>query len=591
MKRRSAIQTIAAGAAALSCIPLSLFGEEQQLSAPAAPSSGQVRSIWLSQVGFRPQDRKVATVVVASADVTSPSFRVLRNGSQVLQGKCSDVRMDEHSGDATALADISSITAPGDYRIEADGVTSDTFPIAEAAYAEALRLAMRSFYGQRCGCKVDLGGGYKHPACHKDCAYGATSGRSGRLKNTGGWHDAGDYGRYVVNSGISTGTLLWAFELFPEAVRSLQLDLHDGNRSTPDFLTEVRWNLQWMLSLQDNDGGVWHKQTSEHFCAFIMPQDDKLVSEVIGTGNAPFKSTCATATLAAVSAIASRCFAPYDRKFSEQCLDSAKRGFAWANNNPSVLFRNPPGITTGDYGDTQHGADAQRLWAAAELLRTTSDQCYSRFLQSHMPETLTVATPSWGDVQAVALWAYWLHTETPSDLRQRIADATTRTADDLAHKSAENGYGNTLSTHDFVWGSNSVAGNHALLLLMANRMKPNAQYTNAALSNLHYLLGRNCFGVSWVTHVGARPFQHPHHRPSAADAISAPWPGLLSGGPNRGGGDAVANALPPGPPMRHWIDDQRAYSMNEVAINWNAPLVFLLAAANVAQNRIRTAPE
>jgi endoglucanase len=102
----------------------------------------------------------------------------------------------------------------------------------------------------------------------------------------------------------------------------------------------------------------------------------------------------------------------------------------------------------------------------------------------------------------------------------------------------------------------------------------------AALNNLHYLLGRNCFGISWVTQLGSRPFLHPHHRPSVADRLAAPWPGLLSGGPNRSPADPIAKTLSPGPPMRMYVDDSGAYSMNEVAINWNAPLVFLLAGTN-----------
>jgi endoglucanase len=118
-----------------------------------------------------------------------------------------------------------------------------------------------------------------------------------------------------------------------------------------------------------------------------------------------------------------------------------------------------------------------------------------------------------------------------------------------------------------------------LLLLIADRIQPTPRFREAALGNLHYLLGRNCFGVSWVTGVGTNPFQHPHHRPSAADGIDAPWPGLLSGGPNAHPADTIARTVPKQPPMRMWIDDQRAYSMNEIAINWNAPLVFLLAAA------------
>ena len=83
-----------------------------------------------------------------------------------------------------------------------------------------------------------------------------------------------------------------------------------------------------------------------------------------------------------------------------------------------------------------------------------------------------------------------------------------------------------------------------------------------------------------MTRVGENPFRHPHHRPSAADNNPEPWPGLLSGGPNRGRQDDAMRKFPADlPPAKIYLDDQEAYSANEVAINWNAPLVFLLAGA------------
>jgi endoglucanase len=85
---------------------------------------------------------------------------------------------------------------------------------------------------------------------------------------------------------------------------------------------------------------------------------------------------------------------------------------------------------------------------------------------------------------------------------------------------------------------------------------------------LHYLLGRNTFATSFVTHVGARYAMHPHHRPSMADGVREPWPGMLVGGPNADGR---------APPARQWFDDEHDYKTNEVAINWNAPLVFALS--------------
>ena len=153
-------------------------------------------------------------------------------------------------------------------------------------------------------------------------------------------------------------------------------------------------------------------------------------------------------------------------------------------------------------------------------------------------------------------------------------------AEAIVANSNGNGYGNTLAESEYVWGSNGVAANQSMVLLIAHHFHANGSFAEAALNNLHYFFGRNCFGISWVTQLGSRPYLHPHHRPSAADHLPEPWPGLLSGAPNAHPADPVAKLLPPEPPMRMYVDDQGAYSVNEVAINWNAPLVFLLTAVN-----------
>ncbi|MGA7158176.1 MAG: glycoside hydrolase family 9 protein, partial [Acidobacteriaceae bacterium] len=582
IRRRPFLQSIGAAAAA-STLPqplraLSLFGSHST-------------HLYLNQLGYLPHDAKIATVVHPSAGTQPATFKLWSQQPAVvvLEAKLTAPARDAASGDTIAQADFSSITTPGTYHLEGAGAHSDPFPIGPQVYADALRLTTRGYYGQRCGCAVDLGNGYKHPACHLHGAFDPTSGRSGPMPNTGGWHDAGDYGRYVVNSGISTGTLLWAWELFPDALRNLHLDIpesgrinEDSGKPLPDFLAEIKWNLDWMLSMQDpTDGGVWHKQTSLHFCAFIMPQDDTLISEVIGTGAAPYKSTCATADLASVAAIAARCYAPFDPAYAARCLTAARRAWARCVQHPSVTFTNPPTVSTGAYSDP-HCSD-ELLWCSAELFRSTREPQYEtavlEAITPHLP-TLKIGIPSWGDVASLGLWSYAFATSKSNPANQAIQQATQTAAAELISRTQQNGYGNSLALTDYHWGSNSNAANQSLLLLIANHFHPNPAARNAALANLHYLLGRNCFGVSWVTQLGRRPFQHPHHRPSAADGIAAPWPGLLSGGPNAHGGDPVADALPKAPPMRMWIDDQRAYSLNEIAINWNAPLVFLLAAAN-----------
>ncbi len=304
------------------------------------PPSAVLDGVFFNQLGFQPARTKVATLAVPAASAEEEkSFRVRVDGTGhvVFEGKLSAATVDQASGDTVRQADLSAVKTPGTYRIEVDGATSDRFPVRNDVYANALRLAMRAFYGQRCGCKVDLGNGYKHAACHADGAYHASSGKSGAAPSHGGWHDAGDYGRYVVNSGITCGTLLWAWEMYPDALHGLMLDIPESRKGTPDYLAEVRWNLEWMLSLQDTDGGVFHKQTSDHFCAFIMPEADTLTSDIIGTGTDPYKSTCATADLAAVMAIAARCYKPFDARFAKRCLEAARQAWTWASTNPDVV--------------------------------------------------------------------------------------------------------------------------------------------------------------------------------------------------------------------------------------------------------------
>lgn len=500
-------------------------------------------------------------------------------------GRLSPPEFDKASGDNLCSADFSAFHQSGTFYLEVPQVgRSWTFTVAPDVYRSVYVIAMRGFYAQRCGTAVDMGPDfpqYKHAPCHLNGAYDKSSGKEGPHISAKGWHDAGDYGRYVVNSGISTGSLLWAWELFKGNIGKLSLHIPESGNGTPDILDEVRWNLDWMLSMQDTDGGVFHKQTSARFAPFIMPGKDKSTSLVIGTGAEPYKSSCATGDVAAVSAIASRAFRSYDRAYADQTLQAAERAWKWLDKNPDVTFHNPPGITTGDYGDSH--CDDERLWAAAELARTTHKGVYKNYFLQHYSDFIAGisadAPPSWSNVGDMALWTYVLDGETDTaatEIRQHSLDA----ARQISQRSAADPYHISLRQSDYIWGSNGVAMNYGLQLLVANQFDADPVFVVAAEDDLHYVLGRNTFSLCWLTHVGEHSFQHPHHRPSAADGIDAPWPGLMSGGPNAGRQDAVMQKMvsPDVPPARCYVDETGAYACNEVAINWNAPLVFVLAA-------------
>ena len=519
-------------------------------------------------------------------------FQVLdsKSGRVVIRGDLTKPIADADSGDAVQMADFSCLTTVGSYVLEVPGVgRSWQFRIAPDVYDRALYLATRSFYGQRCGTAVDLGPefpGYTYEACHAKGAFHASSGKSGERQSAKGWHDAGDYGRYLVNSSITTGTLLWAFGLYGPGLTKLNLRIPESSNRTPDFLDEVRWNLEWMLSMQDTDGGVWHKQTSERFAGFVMPHRDTSTSYVIGTGSAPFKNSCATAGFAAVMAIAGRLYQPGDRAFARSATEAARKAWRWLESHPNVLFDNPQGVATGAYGDRDCGDE--RLWAAGELWRTTRDAVYHRYFKANYGAQLksirAVGPPSWNAVGPFGLWTYALGGGPDADVVQQIKQSTLNAADEIRKRSAANGYRISLTAADYIWGSNAVVANYGMQLLIAHAFKADRGYVETALENLHYLLGRNTFSLSFLTAVGQNPFKRPHHRPSGADSNAEPWPGLLSGGPNRRKQDPAMQKLPDGlPPAKMYVDDQESYASNEIAINWNAPLVFLLAGVTSAQ--------
>lgn len=552
----------------------------------AVGADGKSVQIKVDQVGYLPNSPKLALV---TAPVSTFEVKNAADNATVFTGKLSAASQDADTGDSVQIADFSKLKKSGTYYLDVPGVgRSWTFAIGPDVFSRTYYLAMRGFYGQRCGTAVDLGPefpGYSHPACHLKGEFHASSGKQGERDNVGGWHDAGDYGRYVVNSGISTGTVLWTWEIFGPKVKKINLHIPESGNGTPDILSEARWNLEWMLKMQDDDGGVWHKQTSEHFAGFVMPEDDHLPSEVIGTGAPPYKSTCATADLAAVAAIAARVYGPFDAKFAAQNLEAARKAWLWAEKYPNVTFKNPPGIATGEYGD---GSCAdERLWAAAELWRTTGEKTYNDYVVKQYPdfrETLEKPAPEgWSDVAAMGLWTYALGSERKDDDAAIVADIRKRTsqaAKAIVESTEKNPYRVSLRTSDYVWGSNGVAASYGVELLVANVLTPDPSFVDAALDNLHYLLGRNTFSLSWVTQVGENPYRHPHHRPSAADKNEEPWPGLLSGGPNAGRQDNVLQRLPAGlPPAKVYADDTGSYASNEIAINWQASLVFLLAGS------------
>jgi endoglucanase len=549
-------------------------------------STAASAAIKLDQVGYASGAAKLAFVAVPAK-----SFEIRRtaDSSAVFTGTLSAPVADSDTGDTLQVADFSALKAPGDYVLVVPGVgRSWKFSIRQDVYEHAYTLATRAFYGQRCGVEVDMGSefpSFKHPACHLKSEFHASSGKSGEAEIPGGWHDAGDYGRYTVNTAISAGTLLNTWQLYGKKTGKVELNLPEKGQKTPELLSEARWGVEWMLKMQDTDGGAWHKQTALHFGSFIPPQDDKDLPYVIGSGHSPYKTTCASADVAAVAALSARLFAPYDKDFSDRSLAAAKKGFDWAQQHPKETFSNVPGVQSGDYPDND--CSDEMLWAAAELWQATGDAYYNRYFVSHYEkflDTLEAPEPeNWRVVAPQALWSYALAPRTGSDAPAvaAIRKRTVAEAQKIAVRTEANPYKVSLRSSDYHWGSNGLVASYGEELLIADRFSPNPLFRRAAADDLHYLLGRNTFSLSFVTKLGENALQHPHHRPSGSGKYDGAWPGLLSGGPNSYETDPALKVLkeknPNLPPAKVFLDSEGSWCSNEIAINWQAPLVFLLA--------------
>jgi endoglucanase len=399
------------------------------------------------------------------------------------------------------------------------------------------------------------------------------------ISTPGGWYDAGDYNKYIVNSGITVGTMLSAYEDFPEYFDKLNLNIPESSNKAPDILNEILYNLRWMLTMQDPyDGGVYNKCTNANFDGMVMPGVTKDPRYVVQKG------TAATLDFAAVTAQSARIYKKFSNVFpglADSCLQASKKAWQWALQNPkleynqfTMNFNHKPQVQTGGYGDNNF--TDEWFWAAAELYATTSDNEYVEVIKKNFPEKFSI--PSWNDMYMLGVYTLFrtgnakLMPETAKNQLLEMADAYIKSIDDNAFAVVMG-----QSRNDFIWGSSSVAANQGILLINAYLLTKEAKYLNAALSNANYLLGQNATGYSFVTGIGTKRVMHPHHRPSEADGIIDPIPGLLSGGPNPGKEDRCPSYLYSDPETA-FTDDLCSFASNEIAINWNAPAVYLFNA-------------
>lgn len=560
--------------------------------------SGKNR-IRLNQIGFYPDAPKAAIVLAKK----SGGFSLQTTGKKtIFKGILKKSAQPDFAGQYTWVADFSAFQKPGKYVLNVPGTgTSYTFSISRNVHKQVADASIKAFYFIRASTPIleKYAGKWHRAAGHPDNkvlvhASAVSQGRpeGALVSSPRGWYDAGDYNKYIVNSGISTYTLLSLYEDFPEYMKTVKLNIPESGNGIPDLLNETLWNLRWMLTMQDSiDGGVYHKLTNAAFDKMVMPDKAMEPRYIIQ------KSTAATLDFAAVMAQSARVFRHYEVQlpgFADSCREAALKAWEWALANPHIIYNKyvlndnfRPKITTGDYGDGE--VRDEFIWAASELFVTTKNVKYVKKINL-IPDT-KMPLPSWSQVRVLGYYTIARNSDRVSgtgynnipEIKKRIvsyANGLIKDANKTAYRAVM-----YKKRANFIWGSNSVAANQGIALIQAYKITGNKKYLKYALDNLDYILGRNGTGYSFVTGYGSKTPMHPHHRPSVADGVVEPVPGLLAGGANPGMEDHVA--LPSTVPDQAYIDNDQAYAVNEVAINWNAPFAYLANALEALQNELR----
>ncbi|MCM1287896.1 MAG: glycoside hydrolase family 9 protein [Clostridium sp.] len=520
----------------------------------------------VNQIGYKPND--VKTVLTTSSD--DEKFKIVdaKTEETVYIGQYGELGYDGALGDNTKLGDFSDFKTPGRYKIlSSPSGYSYEFSIGDNLYDDVYKDVVLMLYNQRCGSVLDvsISGDFAHDACHTGEAVIYGSEGSGTVDVSGGWHDAGDYGRYVVPGAKTVQDLFLAYEDYNQTADDIGI-VESGN-GVPDLLDEAKYELDWMLKMQDEaTGGVYHKVT-----ALVFPETVLAVDETDQMVLAPISYT-ATADFAAVMAKASVLYKDIDAEFAGKCLEAAKKAFAFLEANETMMgYRNPSDIVTGEYGDNL--LDDELLWAASELYIATGDKQYEAVIKEIMDAFYSRGL-GWAGIGTYAVYDLAKAENIDAQIKQTAKDEVIYQADELVRKCEKSSLFMALGD-TYPWGSNMSVANNGMILLMAANLTGDGSYQEYAQRHRDYIFGVNGTAYCYVTGYGTLSPDSTHHRPS--QALGKTMPGMLVGGPDNNLEDPYATAVLYGQPGAcAYVDNSQSFSCNEITIYWNSPLIYLL---------------
>lgn len=550
--------------------------------------------IKLNQIGYYPNSNKVAIV---PASKSKRFFIISKDGQKTLfMGSLSDEVKWPYSHESVKLANFSNFTDTGWFRVFVPDVpVSYPFHIDSVPYDNIQTSIIKSFYYQRASIDLlpEFAGIWFRDRGHADTVVMIHQSAASKdrplgtvISSSRGWYDAGDFNKYIVSAGITLHNLLMAFNSSAN-VKGMKLNIPESNNGLPDVLDEVLWEVRWMLTMQDDDGGVYHKLTSVDFVDDIMPSKDISRRYVVQ------KSTGAALNFAASLALVSRVVRNYSDflpGLSDSCLIAAKKAYTWALKNSEEVYDQDllnrhfaTKINTGTYSLTGDTYADEFFWAAMELYITTKDEMY---IENMSPQDMVIDPPSWDKTTTLGYISIAFNKDTlPTDFIEIVKVKLTEVGDSLFNIHEKSPYGLSLKYDELEWRSNTKISSHGITLMTCYELTKDKKYLDAAMANMDYLLGKNPLGYCFVTGFGTKSPKNIHHRTSYSDGVSEPVPGLVISGAQGHIGindSGLANL----PIALRYRDNYRSSETNENGINQSAALFLLISLIDDANTKI-----
>lgn len=527
------------------------------------PEEDVISGVAINQLGYLSNYHKRVAFSYNQGDY----FNVYReNGEYVATYPIGNGYDDDESGEYNFQGDISDLEAGTYYIMTEIGTKSESIYIGDNIYDDVLADSLKFIFLQRCGMAIDeeYSTVFAHDKCHDEDAL--VYGFDNYLDVTGGWHDAGDYGRYVQTNAKVIADLLFAYYLNPEVFND-DLGITESGNNIPDILDEARYGLDWLMKLQKDDGSVYNKVTTQNFADTIMPDEDDELLYVLPAWS------LTTASFAGVMAMASIVYEDIDSAFANECKERALQAGSYLKwQKDLVVINNPSDFHTGQYLDGDESDE--RLFAYISLYLISEDEEYlnlAKELYYNIPfiEPLEVANMSLYSI--ILILENDIDEELKKDTLENLETAAMQSANESITKTYHYPYG------IYPWGSNAYVALDISLLMIAYRYIGHDIYKEAAIDELAYIFGLNAMDMSFVTGYGTNYPHNIHHRITMYkdEEIS----GALVGGVDQwfSEGNLAAYISEETANAKRYVDAEDSYSTNEVATYYNSSLVLALS--------------